>query len=158
MKMLIGDRKWQRWLSLAGLVVIVGSCIMLPEAAPTDAQAQPTAEVTPVHVPSTPTPAPTVTLPAPTGEAQRVNFPKGSYGTALFGTGSQKYLLWAQAGQVWSLYQMGKGYSNLTGPDGKALYQEAGAGMTITTTLSATGDQVLEIRSSGQFTIGVEIR
>lgn len=158
MKMLIGDRKWQRWLSLGGLVVIVGSCIWLPSAAQTEAQAQPTAEVTPVHVPSTPTPAPTVALPSPTGEAQRVNFPLGSYGTALFGNGSQKFLLWAKAGQKWSLYQMGKGYSNLTGPDGKTLYQEAGAGMTISTTLTATGDQVLEIRSNGQFTVGVEIR
>lgn len=150
MKMLIGDRKWQRWLSLGGLVVIVGSCIWMPRVAP--------AEVTPVHVPSTPTPAPTVAMPAPTGEAIRVQFPLGSYGTALFGKGSQRFLLWAKAGQKWSLYQMGKGYSNLTGPDGKTLYQEAGAGMTITTTLSATGDQVLEIRSNGQFTVGVEIR
>ena len=156
MNMLIGDRKGQRWLSLLGLVMFVGSCFWLPGAATTEAQ--PTAEVTPAHVPSTPTPAPTVTLPAPTGEAIRVNFPIGSYGTALFGNGSQRYLLWARAGQKWSLYQMGKGYSNLTGPDGKALYQEAVAGMTISTTLTATGDQVLEIRSSGQFTVGVEIR
>ena len=156
--MLIGDKRWQRWLSLGGLVVIVGSCFWMPQAAPAEAPAQPTAIVTPVHVPSTPTPAPTVALQAPTGEAQRVNFPIGSYGTALFGTGSQGYLLWAKAGQKWSLYQMGSGYSNLTGPDGKALYQEAGAGMTITTTLTATGDQVLEIRASGQFTVGVEIR
>lgn len=153
--MLIGDKRWQRWLSLGGLVVIIGSCFWMPQAAPAEAQAQPTAIVTPVHVPSTPTP---VVLPAPTGEAIRVNFPLGSYGTALFGRGSQKYLLWAKAGQKWSLYQIGKGYSNLTGPDGKPLYQEAGAGMTITTTLSATGDQILEIRSSGQFTVGVEIR
>ena len=153
--MLIGDKRWQRWLSLGGLVVIIGSCFWMPQAAPAEAQAQPTAIVTPVHVPSTPTP---VSLPAPTGEAIRVNFPLGSYGTALFGRGSQKYLLWAKAGQKWSLYQIGKGYSNLTGPDGKPLYQEAGAGMTITTTLSATGDQILEIRSSGQFTVGVEIR
>lgn len=155
MNMLIGDRKWQRWVSLGGLVVIVGACIALPESAPVETQAQPTAEVTPVHVPSTPTP---VSLPAPTGEAVRVNFPLGSYGTAIFGTGSQRFLLWAKAGQVWNLHQMGKGYSNLIGPDGKTLYQEAGAGMTITTTLSATGDQILEIRSSGQFTVGVEIR
>lgn len=153
--MLIGDKRWQRWLSLGGLVVIIGSCFWMPQSAPAEAQAQPTAIVTPVHVPSTPTP---VVLPAPTGEAIRVNFPLGSYGTALFGRDSQKYLLWAKAGQKWSLYQMGKGYSNLTGPDGKPLYQEAGAGMTITTTLSATGDQILEIRSSGQFTVGVEIR
>jgi hypothetical protein len=153
--MLIGDKRWQRWLSLGGLVVIIGSCFWMPKAVQTEAQAQPTAIVTPVHVPSTPTP---VSLPAPTGEAIRVNFPLGSYGTALFGRGSQKYLLWAKAGQKWSLYQIGKGYSNLTGPDGKPLYQEAGAGMTITTTLSATGDQILEIRSSGQFTVGVEIR
>ena len=88
----------------------------------------------------------------------RVQFPKGSYGTAIFGTGSQKFLLWAKAGQKWSLYQMGEGYSNLVGPDGQALYQEAGAGMTISTTLTATGDQVLEIRASGKFTVGVEIR
>lgn len=155
MKMLIGERRWQRWLSLGGLVVIIGSCFWMPQSAPAEAQAQPTAEVTPVHVPSTPTP---LALPVPTGEAIRVNFPLGSYGTALFGNGSQRFLLWAKAGQKWSLYQMGKGYSNLTGPDGKPLYQEAGAGMTITTTLSATGDQVLEIRSSGQFTVGVEIR
>jgi len=153
--MLIGDRKWQRWLSLGGLVVIIGSCFWMPQSAPAEAQAQPTAIVTPVHVPSTPTP---LALPVPTGEAHRVQFPLGSYGTALFGTGSQKYLLWAKAGQKWSLYQIGKGYSNLTGPDGKPLYQEAGAGMTITTTLTATGDQILEIRSSGQFTVGVEIR
>lgn len=153
--MLIGDKRWQRWLSLGGLVVIIGSCFWMPQSAPAEAQAQPTAIVTPVHVPSTPTP---VVLPAPTGEAIRVNFPLGSYGTALFGRDSQKYLLWAKAGQKWSLYQMGKGYSNLTGPDGKPLYQEAGAGTTITTTLSATGDQILEIRSSGQFTVGVEIR
>lgn len=158
MKMLIGDRKWQRWLSLGGLVVIIGSCFWMPQSAPAEAQAQPTAEVTPVHVPSTPTQMPTPTLAPLTGEAQRVNFPKGSYGTALFGNGSQRYLLWAKAGQKWSLYQMGNGYSNLTGPDGKALYQEAGAGMTISTTLTATGDQLLEIRSSGKFTVGVEIR
>lgn len=155
MKMLIGDRKWQRWLSLGGLVVIIGSCFWMPQAAPAEAQAQPTAIVTPVHVPSTPTP---VVLPAPTGEAIRVNFPLGSYGTAIFGTGSQRFLLWAKAGQEWNLHQMGKGYSNLIGPDGKTLYQEAVAGMTITTTLTATGDQILEIRSSGQFTVGVEIR
>ena len=158
MNMLIGDKKWQRILSLCGLILLFGSCFWLPKVAPTEAQAQPTAEVTPVHVPSTPTPAPTVTLPAPTGEAIRVNFPIGSYGTALFGNGSQRFLLWARSGQKWSLYQMGNGYSNLTGPDGKALYQEAVAGMTISTTLTATGDQVLEIRSSGQFTVGVEIR
>ena len=153
--MLIGDKRWQRWLSLGGLVVIIGSCFWMPQAAPAEAQAQPTAIVTPVHVPSTPVP---VVLPAPTGEAVRVNFPLGSYGTAIFGTGSQRFLLWAKAGQVWNLHQMGKGYSNLIGPDGKTLYQEAGAGMTITTTLTATGDQILEIRASGQFTVGVEIR
>ena len=112
MKMLIGDRKWQRWLSLGGLVVIIGSCFWMPQSAPAEAQAQPTAIVTPVHVPSTPTP---VSLPAPTGEAIRVNFPLGSYGTAIFGTGSQRYLLWAKAGQAWNLHQMGKGYSNLIG-------------------------------------------
>lgn len=155
MKMLIGDKRWQRWLSLGGLVVIIGSCFWMPQSAPAEAQAQPTDIVTPVHVPSTTTP---VVLPVPTGEAIRVNFPLGSYGTAIFGTGSQKYLLWAKAGQAWNLHQMGKGYSNLIGPDGKTLYQEAGAGMTITTTLTATGDQILEIRASGQFTVGVEIR
>jgi len=153
--MLIGNRKSQRWLSLGGLVVIVGSCIWLPSAAPTEAQAQPTAEVTPVHVPSTPTPAIYAT---PSSLPVRVQFPKGSYGTALFGQGSTRYLLWAKAGQKWSLYQMGDGHSTLKGPDGNTLYQEAGAGMTITTTLTATGDQLLEIRSSGKFTIGVEIR
>ena len=153
--MLIGDKRWQRWLSLGGLVVIIGSCFWMPQSAPAEAQAQPTAIVTPVHVPSTPTP---VSLPAPTGEAIRVNFPLGSYGTALFGRGSQKYLLWAKAGQAWNMHQMGKGYSNLIGPDGATLYQEAGAGMTITTTLTATGDQILEIRANGQFTVGVEIR
>lgn len=156
MNMLIGDKKWQRILSLCGLILLLGSCFWVPKVAPTEAQ--PTAEVTPVHVPSTPTPAPTPTLAPLTGEAIRVNFPKGSYGTALFGNGSQRYLLWARAGQKWSLYQMGNGYSNLTGPDGRTLYQEAVAGMTISTTLTATGDQVLEIRSSGQFTVGVEIR
>lgn len=153
--MLIGDKRWQRWLLLGGLVVIIGSCFWMPQAAPAEAQAQPTAIVTPVHVPSTPTP---VVLPDPTGEAIRVQFPKGSYGTAIFGTGSQRYLLWAKAGQAWNMHQMGKGYSNLIGPDGKTLYQEAGAGMTITTTLTATGDQILEIRANGQFTVGVEIR
>lgn len=150
--------KWQRIASGIVLIFLLGSCFFMPSGAASQPTEPPTAEVTPEHVPSTPTPAPTVAMPVPTRSAIRVQFPLGSYGTALFGNGSQRYLLWAKAGQKWSLYQMGKGYSTLTGPDGKALYQEAGAGMTISTTLTATGDQLLEILSSGNFTIGVEIR
>lgn len=145
--------KWQRILSAGGLVFLVGSCFFMPSEPAS--QPEPTPEVTPVHVPSTPTPAIYAT---PSSLPVRVQFPKGSYGTALFGQGSTRYLLWAKAGQKWSLYQMGDGHSTLKGPDGNTLYQEAGAGMTITTTLTATGDQLLEIRSSGKFTIGVEIR
>lgn len=123
-----------------------------PEPEPT---ATVSADVTPVRVASTAT---AIALPAPTGEPVRVHFNRGSYGATLTGAGSQRYLLWAKAGQVLTTAMIGAGYSTLYSADGATLYAQAWAGSPVTATLTVAGDQMLEIRSSGQYTIGVEIR
>lgn len=108
-----------------------------------------------------PTVQPTATaivLPAPTGEPVRVQFERGSHGATLVGNSSTQYLLWAKAGQVVTTAMIGTGYSTLRSVDGTALYEQAWAGTPVTATLAATGDHMLEIRSSGAYTVGVEIR
>ena len=122
-----------------------------------DPEPEPTvsADVTPVRVASTPT---AIALPAPTGEPVRVRFERGSYGATLTGTNSRRYLLWAKAGQVFKAAMIGTGYSSLYSADGATLYEQAPAGAVVRVTLKLDGDQMLEVRSSGQYTIGVEIR
>lgn len=116
----------------------------------------PPVTVQPTAIPTvTATPAP---LAAPTGEAQRVNFAKGSYGATLTGNGAQRFALWAAAGQTFKVAMMGDGQSSLYGTDGRPLWAAAPAGQVVTATLTGNGDQLLEIRSRGPFTVGVEIR
>lgn len=108
-----------------------------------------------------PTAQPTATaivLPDPTGEPVRVQFDRGSHGATLTGNSSTQYVLWAQAGQTFKSAMIGTGYSTLRSADGATLYEQAWAGSPVTATLAATGDHLLEIRSSGAYTVGVEIR
>jgi hypothetical protein len=112
--------------------------------------------VQPTAIPTnTATPAP---LPAPTGTTQRVNFDKGSYGATLVGSGAQRYALWAAAGQIFTVALIGDGQTSLYSTNGQPLWQAAPAGTAVTATLVGNGDQLLEIRSRGAFTVGVEIR
>lgn len=126
------------------------SSALSPDPEPTVA-----ADVPPVRVAPTAT---AIALPAPTGEPVRVRFSRGSYGATLTGTGGQRYLLWAKAGQVFKAAMIGTGYSSLYSADGATLYAQAWVGLPVTATVTVTGDQMLEVRSSGQYTIGVEIK
>ena len=117
----------------------------------------------PVTMP-TPTAQPTVTAtatPQPiSGAPVRVNFAAGSYGETITGTVSTSYLLWARAGQAFTttLSANNTAQASLYAPDGVALYQELAAGYTSKATLPTNGDYRLEIRSSGNYTVGVMIK
>jgi len=110
-------------------------------------------------VPSIPTPAATP-LPAPTGEAVRVRFQRGSYSETLTGDGSQRYLLWAAAGQIFtaSLTSNATALVSLYGTDGAPLYEQLASGYTAAASLPTSGDYQLEVRSSGAYTVGMMIR
>jgi hypothetical protein len=119
-------------------------------SAPSTARA--TITVTPAGHPTPETPA--------SGDPLRVNFAIGSYGATLLGATSTKYLLWAAQGQVFTatLAANSTALASLYGPDGVAIYEQLAAGNTASATLPISGDFMLEIRSSGTFTAGVEIR
>jgi hypothetical protein len=145
------------WLGAALVVTALGinDCrsnvvSSAPMGEPLPVTVQPTAIAT-----NTATPAP---LPAPTGTPQRVNFEKGSYGATLVGSGAQRFVLWAAAGQIFKAALIGDGETSLYSTNGQPLWQAAPAGTVITATLTGNGDQLLEIRSRGAFTVGVEIR
>jgi hypothetical protein len=69
----------------------------------------------------------------------------------LTGSGSTRYLLWAKAGQQFSTNGTGIDDSRLIGTDGSLL-------ASTRVTLTATGDQMLEIRAAGPFTVAIDIR
>ena len=145
---------------------LISICIIMAAGAAWNAcsgamQPEPQANREPTVKRVVPTVQPTATaivLPAPTGEPVRVEFDRGSHGATLTGNSSTQYLLWAKAGQTFKAAMLGTGYSTLRSVDGTALYEQAWAGTQVTATLAATGDHLLEIRSSGQFTAGVEIQ
>ena len=122
--------------------------------------ATPTLPAQAVHVESTATPAPTATPQPISGAPVRVQFDLGSYGETLTSTVSTSYLLWAKAGQTFTttLSANTTALASLYAPDGVALYQELAAGYTAKATLPTNGDYRLEIRSSGNYTVGVMIR
>jgi len=112
----------------------------------------------------TATAAPTVTATATvqpiSGAPVRVQFDLGSYGETLTNTASTSYLLWAKAGQTFttSLSANTTATASLYAPDGAVLYRDLAAGYTAAATLPTNGDYRLEIRSSGQYEVGVMIR
>ena len=122
--------------------------------------ATPTLPAQAVHVESTATPAPTATPQPISGAPVRVQFDLGSYGETLTSTVSTSYLLWARAGQAFTttLSANNTAQASLYAPDGVALYQELAAGYTAKATLPTNGDYRLEIRSSGNYTVGVMIK
>lgn len=122
--------------------------------------ATPTLPAQAVHVESTATPAPTATPQPISGAPVRVQFDLGSYGETLTSTVSTSYLLWAKAGQTFTatLSANTTALASLYAPDGVALYQELAAGYTAKATLPTNGDYRLEIRSSGNYTVGVMIK
>lgn len=156
----------KRILAGVSLALLAGGCYFWPsppatEAAPVVAEAAPVvADVTPVRIESTSAPIPVTptALPAPTGAAIRVQFAQGAYGATLIGAGSTRYLLWAAQGQTFTSHMLGAGYTSLYSVGGQPLYEQGVAGSTVKVTLAASGDHLLEIRSSGPYTIGVEIR
>lgn len=163
MKMMFGSSRFTQILTGLGIIFLIGSCGIFPISRLTGkdvAQAMP--EPMPTVTPAvTPTTAPAVTgTPVVYPEPVRVQFALGSYGTVLYGKDNAKYLLWAKAGQVFkvALVSNGTGHTSLYSVGGQPLYEQAGAGMVITTTLAATGDQVLTVASTGAYTMGVEIR
>jgi len=107
-----------------------------------------------------PSPAPTATPQPISGAPVRVQFDLGSYGETLTSTVSTSYLLWAKAGQTFTttLSANTTALASLYAPDGVALYQELAAGYTAKATLPTNGDYRLEIRSSGNYTVGVMIK
>lgn len=120
----------------------------------------PTLPAQPAHVESTVTPAPTATMQPISGAPVRVQFDRGSYGETITGTVSTAYLLWAKAGQAFTttLTADSTALASLYAPDGVALYQDLAAGYTAKATLPTNGDYRLEIRTSGQYTVGVMIK
>ncbi len=94
------------------------------------------------------------------GEPVRVRFNRGSYGATLAGSTSTKYLLWAAQGQTFTttLTSNSTAIVSLSGPDGKPLFEQLAAGYTAASKLPANGDYALEVRTSGAYTVGVEIR
>lgn len=157
--MMFGSSRFTQILTGLGIIFLIGSCGIFPIASLTGADI---AEVTPEPMPTvTPTTAPAVTgTPVVYPEPVRAQFALGSYGTVLYGKANAKYLLWAKAGQVFkvALVSDGTGHTSLYSVGGQPLYEQAGAGMVVTTTLAATGDQVLTVASTGAYTMGVEIR
>ena len=145
----------QRILALAGLLSILGGCYFA-----SGQTATPAAVATVATEQATPAPTATVELQPATGEGVRVEFERGSYGTTLLGATSTKYLLWADQGQVFTVTLTANSTSlaSLYGPDGAALYEQLAAGNTAAATLPTSGDFSLEIRASGGYTVGVEIR
>lgn len=118
--------------------------------------------------PPTPTAKPTVTA-APTSTATvqpissapvRVQFDLGSYGETITGTVSTQYLLWAKAGQAFTttLSANTTALASLYAPNGGALFDNVRGGDLAAVTLPTDGDYRLEIRSSGNYTVGVMIR
>lgn len=144
------------WVAGGFLVVgLIASDCRSANVGPVAASGEPL----PVTVVATPQPTATpAPLPQPTGTPQRVNFDKGSYGATLTGSGANRYVLWAAAGQVFKLAMAGDGQTSLYGTDGRPLWADVQAGQLVTATLVGNGDQLLEIRSRGAFTVGVEIR
>ena len=141
-------------ITLSVFILLVGWCVGRPvqSQAPTKL---PNGEPVVTIVP-TATPAPVV-FPAP-GAAQRVQFERGSYGATLTGNGAQRFVLWAASGQVFKVAMAGDGQTSLFGTNGKPLWADVQAGQVVTATLPGNGDHLLEIRSRGAFTVGVEIR
>lgn len=156
-KMMFGGNRFTQILTGLGIIFLIGSCGIFPIATLTGKDI---AEVTPEPMPTVaPTTAPAVTG-TPVVYPVRVQFAIGSYGTVIYGKENAKYLLWAKAGQVFkvALVSDGTGHTSLYSVGGQPLYEQAGAGMVVTTTLAATGDQVLTVASTGAYTMGVEIR
>lgn len=120
----------------------------------------PTPTAQPVHVESTATPEITATPQPLSGAPVRVQFDPGSYGETITGSVSTQYLLWAAAGQSFTttLSANTTALASLYAPDGVALYQDLATGYTAKATLPTDGDYRLEIRSSGNFTVGVMIK
>jgi len=148
----------QRILAAAGLAAILGGCYfsgsgrvgLSPEQTPTPAQT-PTVAVTPTIAP---------TLQPVTAEPVRVQFKRGAYGEVITGSTSTKYLLWAAQSQMFTvtLTSQQTALASLYSPNGEPLYKDMASGNTAAAKLPSNGDYLLEIRSSGQFTVEVEIR
>lgn len=94
------------------------------------------------------------------GDPVRVQFNRGSFGATLAGTNSTKYLLWAAQGQTFTttLTANSTALVSLYSPDGKPLFEQLAAGYTAASKLPSNGDYSLEVRTSGAYTVGVEIR
>lgn len=148
----------QRILTLAGLALVAGGCYLTYPSTPT---AQGNGEPI-VTIKATPTTQSTITptLTAPTGAPVRVQFAKGTWGATLTGDASTRYLLWAAAGQTFTvtLRSEQSALASLYSVDDQPLYEQMAAGNSAAATLVASGDHTLEIRASGKFTVEVEIR
>lgn len=148
---------------IGAVIIIIGIAITVRMFLRVDAApvvAQPTVQSVSVEPTAAPTVTATATAQPISGDPVRVQFDLGSYGETITGTVSTRYLLWAAAGQVFTttLSSNTAALASLYAPDGVALYQELAGGYTAAATLPASGDYRLEIRSSGNYTVGVEIR
>ena len=126
------------------------------EATPTPiytATATPAATVAPsLAIKATPTAGPTPT-------AQRVQFPRGSYGDTITGSGRGRYLLWAKEAQVLTIESMSGDNIGLTlAVDGAQTLQFGDVGGKPGIRLPVSGDYVMDVSASGTYTVAVEIR
>lgn len=138
------------------LSIAVGRC-----ATEAPGQSTPmTATPTPTLVDQQPAPTATPTLQPIGGDPVRVQFKRCSYGATITGTNSTKYLLWAAQGQTFTttLTANSNALASLYAPNGKPLFEQLAAGYTAAAKLPSNGDYALEVRTSGAYTVGVEIR
>lgn len=147
-------------LFISGLLFFAAVAIGRCATGATGQPAAMTATATPTVTEPQPAPTTTPTLQPIGGDPVRVQFNRGSFGATVAGTNSTKYLLWAAAGQTFTttLTSNSTALVALYAPDGKPLYEGLAAGYTAAATLPSNGDYSLEVRTSGAYTVGVEIR
>lgn len=147
--------------------VVIGSCAWWLYNATLGSSIAQSTTPTPIY---TATPTPVVTpVPAlairatptvgPTPTAQRVQFPLGSYGDTITGTGRGRYLLWAREAQVLTIESMSGDNIGLTlAVDGAQTLQFGDVGGKPGIRLPVSGDYVMDVSASGTYTVAVEIR
>lgn len=150
----------QRILAGALLTLLAGGCYFSGSGEGYAGTQPRPAATTPAPVATAPTVTPGATLVPATTKPIRIQFDRGAWGDVITGTISSRYLLWAKAGQVFTttLTSQHTATASLYVPSGTPLYEQMSAGNTARATLPNSGDYMLEIRSSGQFTVEVEIR
>jgi hypothetical protein len=95
--------------------------------------------------------------PVPT--AQRVQFPLGSWGDTISGHDHGRYLLWAREGQTLTIESIdGENVGITIAVDGAQTLVFGQVGDKPGVRLPVSGDYVIDISASGNYSVAVEIR